>query len=236
MGERHDAGGPSPRRQAEELLGAALRPRGVDAEAERRAAEAFRVARDAGAQRARTRRRDDWRPREGGQVLRSARTTVLMLLASLTLGGVAVAAIGSAGPSGQAPGGRPGPEATAGAPDPTAGRTRPPAPASPSSGPATPRRPATAKDTLAHCRAYESVKGHGKAPAATAWRRLAAAAGGGANVASYCAGRIAAATHDGRTPAAEGAAGGAARAAKKPGTGTGTNKADEAGGEARAKK
>ncbi|MGW7254157.1 hypothetical protein [Streptomyces sp. NPDC054834] len=232
MGERHDGGGPSPRRHVEELLGAALRPHGVDAEAERRAAEAFRGARDAGALRARTRRRDDWRPRERRHVLRSARATVLMLLAGLTLGGVAVAAIGAAGSSGEAPGGRPRPGASAGAPDRTAGRTQSPAPASPPSGPASPERPATAKDTLAHCRAYEQVADHGKALEATAWQRLVAAAGGKANVASYCAGRIAAATGDGKTPGAKRAT----EAAKKPGTGKSTEKTGRSGGKAKAKK
>ncbi|MFF4401302.1 hypothetical protein [Streptomyces sp. NPDC001480] len=196
-------GGPSTRRHVEEALGAALRPHGVDAEAERRAAEAFRDARDAGALRARTRRRDDWRPRERARVPRSARATLLMLLASLTLGGVAVAAIGAAGSSTYESGDRPRPDTSAGAPDRTAGRTRSPAPAAPPSGPASPGHPATAKDTLAHCRAYERIADHGKALDATAWQRLVAAAGGRANVASYCAGRIAAAMDDGKSPGAK---------------------------------
>ncbi|MEU6553961.1 hypothetical protein ABZ915_27340 [Streptomyces sp. NPDC046915] len=230
MGERHDGGGPSPRRHVEELLGAALREHGVDAAAERRAAEAFRSARDAGAPR--TRRRDDWRPRERAHVLRSARATVLMLLASLTLGGVAVAAIGAAGSSGGASADRPRPDAPAGTPDRTAGRTRSAAPAAPSSGPASTEHPATAKDTLAHCRAYEQVTDHGKALDATAWQRLVAAAGGEANVASYCAGRIAAATDDGKDPVAKGAT----KAAKKPGTGRSTEKTGRTGGKAGAKK
>ncbi|WP_328679824.1 hypothetical protein [Streptomyces sp. NBC_00343] len=48
------------------LLGAALREGDVDGEAERRAVAAFRAARDAGFQEARTRRQDDWRPGGGG--------------------------------------------------------------------------------------------------------------------------------------------------------------------------
>ncbi|MFJ4472224.1 hypothetical protein ACIP2X_32715 [Streptomyces sp. NPDC089424] len=49
------------------LLGAVLRDAGVDAEAEGRAMAAFRAAREAGAHRARTRRRDDWRARGAGR-------------------------------------------------------------------------------------------------------------------------------------------------------------------------
>ena len=45
------------------MLGAAVRREKLDGAAESRALVAFRVARDAGAHRARTRRRDDWRPR-----------------------------------------------------------------------------------------------------------------------------------------------------------------------------
>ncbi len=51
------------RGRLEAVLGAAILAEKTDGEAERRALEAFRVARDAGAHRARTRRRDDWRPR-----------------------------------------------------------------------------------------------------------------------------------------------------------------------------
>lgn len=49
------------------LLGAVMRDGGMDAEAERQALAAFRAARDAGAHRARTRRRDDWRARNTGR-------------------------------------------------------------------------------------------------------------------------------------------------------------------------
>ncbi|MFE1846408.1 hypothetical protein ACFW8Z_23755, partial [Streptomyces sp. NPDC059515] len=53
----------------ETLLAAALTGDATDTGAEQRAVAAFRAARDAGAHRARTRRRDDWRPvgrRAGG--------------------------------------------------------------------------------------------------------------------------------------------------------------------------
>ncbi|MGW7224307.1 hypothetical protein ACWGJD_29900, partial [Streptomyces sp. NPDC054826] len=46
----------------ETLLAAALTGDATDTGAEQRAVAAFRAARDAGAHRARTRRRDDWRP------------------------------------------------------------------------------------------------------------------------------------------------------------------------------
>lgn len=55
MGERHDA--PT----LEELLAAAVRADSLDPGAEDRALAAFRTARQSGAHRARTRRRDDWR-------------------------------------------------------------------------------------------------------------------------------------------------------------------------------
>jgi hypothetical protein len=47
--------------------------------------------------------------------------------------------------------------------------------------------PATAKDTEAHCRAYERTKGRGHALDATAWQRLVHAAGGERQVPGYCA-------------------------------------------------
>lgn len=83
---------------AEGLLAAALRDERVGAEGERRAVAAFRTARDAQPGRAaRTRRRDDWRPRERCRARRSSRAALSVLLASLTLGGVAYAAIGGSG-------------------------------------------------------------------------------------------------------------------------------------------
>ncbi|MFI6441106.1 hypothetical protein [Streptomyces sp. NPDC050759] len=167
----------------EALLAAALRGEKSDGEAERRAVAAFRAARDAGAHRARTRRRDDWRPRSQRRRARSLKATLSALLASLTLGGVAYAAIGSAG-GGEAKGAAGGkdvrPSASASTPAESHSSARPTA-----SAPA--ERPPTAKDTLAHCRAYEKLRGRGKALDSTAYQRLVAAAGGEANVSAYCA-------------------------------------------------
>ncbi|MCX5050599.1 MULTISPECIES: hypothetical protein [unclassified Streptomyces] len=162
----------------ESLLADALRSGVLDADAEQRAVAAFRAARDGGAHRARTRRRDDWRPREHGRARRSLRATLTLSLAGLTLGGVAYAAIGTVGGSSG---------------DGHAARQQAHAPVVPSTtvprapvAPSTPDRPDTAKDTEAHCRAYEKVKGHGKAMESTAWQRLIAAAGGERNVTAYC--------------------------------------------------
>ncbi|MFF8947204.1 hypothetical protein ACF09I_00235 [Streptomyces sp. NPDC014940] len=169
---------------------------GVDPEAERRAVAAFRTARDSG-RRARTRRRDDWRPGRPHRARLSLRTTLSVLLASLTLGGVAFAAMGSPGFAGHDDGGT-GPR-----------RTRPPVSAQNTAGTtdrhrtaepggtvsaapsARPDHPANAQDTRAHCRAYEQVRGRGKALDSTAWQRLVLAAGGEDDVADYCAARLA---------------------------------------------
>ncbi|MEV0177972.1 hypothetical protein AB0I54_01510 [Streptomyces sp. NPDC050625] len=204
MGERRSGGGFSGRRRVhpngadsrgtfepenlEVLLGAALRAGAVDPEAEQRAADAFRAARDAGAHRTGTRRRDDWRPRERGRGRRSVKTTVAMALASLTLGGVAVAAIGTVtSHGGNDDGHRPAP--ATGTTDGPA--VRPSRTSLAPSGPGAHGRPDTAKDTLAHCRAYEQVKGRGKALGSTAWQRLVRASGGEQNVAAYCARQLA---------------------------------------------
>ncbi|MGV9450699.1 hypothetical protein [Streptomyces sp. NPDC003635] len=171
------------RRELEALLAAAMRPAEVDGERERRAVAAFQAARDAGAHRARTRRRDDWRPRAPRRTVRSLRATLSLFFASLALGGAAFAAIGTTGsstdsagspgdrgtstPSSQAPV-RPGTSAPTGADTPT-------------------DRPATAQDIEARCQAYDRVGGHGKALGATAWRQLTEAAGGAERVTAYCA-------------------------------------------------
>jgi hypothetical protein len=208
MGEWQSGGGPRGRRRVHPgvavpedaglaaLLGAALREGVVDAEAEKRAVAAFREARDAGTHVARTRRRDDWRPRDRYRIGRSAKATLAVILASLTLGGVAMAAIGSAGSSHKG-----------GEHSRTHSSTLPPSPpASEPSASATPDRPATAKDTVAHCQAYEKVKGNGEALESTAWQRLIAAAGGAQHVEAYCAEQLAAQTSKGKpskTPKAE---------------------------------
>ncbi|MEU9880254.1 hypothetical protein [Streptomyces phaeochromogenes] len=175
-----------------ELLAAAVRGGAVDADAERRVLAAFRAARDEGAHRAsaRNRRRDDWRPERERRGGRSVRTTLVALVASLALGGVAVAAIGSAGGGTRDEGAeRGGPLPASSAP------TGPPAAAPNQSAPTQAdrgfRRPTSAQGTEAHCRAYDSAKKHGKkrsqALDSTAWQRLIQAAGGAENVEAYCA-------------------------------------------------
>ncbi|WP_189957505.1 hypothetical protein [Streptomyces alanosinicus] len=173
----------------EAWLGAALRAGAVagdgTGEAERRAVAAFRAARETRTSPARTRRRDDWRPaapRRG----RSLRATFSVAFASLALGGVAVAAIGSAGSGTDA---RPDTPRSA---RPSASTPYRPAAPGTSAGPATPspsgrpHHPATARDTVAHCRTYERAGGRGGALDSTAWQRLVAAAGGADRVAAYC--------------------------------------------------
>ncbi|MFJ9813836.1 hypothetical protein ACIRU3_00945 [Streptomyces sp. NPDC101151] len=210
MGERHDGDGPDRRRARpggtvlgpaaagrdpgfEARLGAALReaghPDGIDPEAEQGAVAAFRVARDAGAHAARPRRRDDWRPRPSRGAGPSLKTTLSVFLASITLGGVAVAAIGSAGSEGHDDAGgrrRAHPSASTAeqpAAGPGAGTSKAPS--------VRPNHPATAKDTLAHCRLYVRTEGRGRAWEATSRQRLVTAAGGEEHIAAYCAEQIA---------------------------------------------
>ncbi|WP_333772087.1 hypothetical protein [Streptomyces sp. IBSBF 3136] len=209
MGERHSGDGPPRRRHAhpaglvdgpvpsggdaaadsefEARFAAVLRRDAFAAGAEERAVAAFRTARDSGAHRTRTRRRDDWRPRPRFLGRLSPKAALSVFVASLTMGGVAFAAIGSAG-SGEHDGDR-----HPARPSASASRQPGAAPHAPGPGAPSARRdhPATAEDTLAHCRAYEQVEGHGKALASTAWRRLVAAAGGEASVPAYCAERLA---------------------------------------------
>ncbi|MEU0220799.1 hypothetical protein ABZ281_39755 [Streptomyces sp. NPDC006265] len=197
MGERQSDGGPSGRgsrhalldADVEALIVASLIRDGVDAEAEQRAVAAFRAARDAGVLRTRTRRRDDWRARERRRLGRSLKTTLSVLLASLTLGGVAVAAIGVAGSPEEGtkdtPGRKPAPSSA------PRDSSEQPSRDSHSPGPgSSPDRPAPAQDTEAHCRAYERVGRRGTAMEATSWQRLVAAAGGERNVTAYCAGQL----------------------------------------------
>ncbi|MEV5883982.1 hypothetical protein AB0L74_14860 [Streptomyces sp. NPDC052020] len=170
----------------EALFSAALREDGPGAEAERRAVAAFRAARDAGAHRAvRARRRDDWRPRQRRRVGRPLKAALSVLLAGLTLGGAAYAAIGG-GPAvdGRGDGGPRPPAATAPADRPA---SRPAAP--PAGGPAVPDRAAGAGDAMdpaADCRAYHRTEDRGEPQEAAVPRRLAAAAGGGRRIAAYC--------------------------------------------------
>ncbi|WP_174704003.1 hypothetical protein [Streptomyces viridosporus] len=210
----------------ESLLTAALVRDPVDADAEQRAVAAFRAAREAGGHGARTRRRDDWRPRRRRLGSRPVKAVLSVLLGGLALGGVAVAGIGAPGPVTDRPAQDHGrTSAPPAAPRPsTGGPTGEPAggPVGGSTGPgsasasasAVPDRPAAARDTEAHCRAYERVAGRGAALDATAWKRLTAAAGGEAKVDAYCAERLeraTAGTRPGGSPAPGKGAGGAGR-------------------------
>ncbi|CCK27913.1 hypothetical protein BN159_3534 [Streptomyces davaonensis JCM 4913] len=206
MGEQLSDGGRAGRRRAhpggtpsgphgagarpdlEALLAAAMRPAIVDAEGERRAVDAFRAARDAGTHRARTRRRDDWRPRAWRRTVRSLRVTLSLLGASLALGGVAFATIGTSGSSSDA-------GADDGTATPSAGASTNPG-AGASSATAGPGhdptdRPETAQDIEAQCRAYAQVSGNGKALDSVAWQRLLEAAGTAEKVDTYCAAQLA---------------------------------------------
>ncbi|MFC9926907.1 hypothetical protein [Streptomyces sp. NPDC127190] len=176
----------------EAALAAALR--GPEPEpgtaAEERARAAFRAAMDTGAHRARTRRRDDWRPSAERRAARSRRTRITFgaVFASLTLGGVAVAAIGTAGSHGH------GTQAdrrlvtpSAVAPD-RPGTT--PSAVAPGESPGPSDAPSPARDTEAHCRAYQRVEGRGRALDATVWHQLVTAAGGKDKVAAYCSAEL----------------------------------------------
>jgi hypothetical protein len=178
----------------EALIAAAVRVDHIDAEAEQRAVVAFRAARDAGAhQAAGTRRRDDWRPREQGRAGRPLKVTLSVLAASLTLGGVAFAAIGAAGSGSDGAGDdHEAPQASTSGP---VQHTRKPSATAPGAG-ARPDHPSAAQDTEAHCRAYEQVKGRGKTLDAPAWQQLVTAAGGEDEVAAYCAEQLARAENE----------------------------------------
>ncbi|MFD7403958.1 hypothetical protein ACFV7R_15060 [Streptomyces sp. NPDC059866] len=171
--------------ELEALLSAAvLRGHRVDTEGEQRAVSAFQAARDAGAHRARTRRRDDWRPREQRRLALSVKTMLSLFIASLALGGVAVAAIGSSdGPADQ---GRPT-RSISTSDLPTAEHSF----AASDAASGKPDHPSTAQDTEAQCRAYDQVKDRGDALDSTAWQRLVTAAGGEDKVAAYCAEQLA---------------------------------------------
>ena len=176
------------------LLAAAVRSAQPAGGAEERAVAAFREARDRGAHSARTRRRDDWRPRPRGLARWSLRATVGALVAGVALGGVAMAGIGAVDDdSGGGTEQRPTPRRSAtSAPGRIAPeQIRPPDTAALPNGTPPPGRsaghPDQAGDTLAKCHAYESVKGRGNALDSPAWQRFLAEAGGEASVAAYCA-------------------------------------------------
>ncbi|MGY4276401.1 hypothetical protein ACVILE_002581 [Streptomyces sp. M18.1] len=190
-------------RSAQDVIAAALLRHPADEEGERRAVAAFRAARDdpATGRAARPRRRDDWRPRERRRPGLPLRSALSVLLAGVTLGGVAYAAIGGGGTARDTA--RPDRERPPAATDGT-GRTggangtdgtevRPvPAPDAATSAPAgsaLPDGPAGTRDAEARCRAYERLGERGRALDATAWRRLVDAAGGEDEVAAFCAGQ-----------------------------------------------
>ncbi|MGW2785872.1 hypothetical protein ACWC3X_32255 [Streptomyces populi] len=244
-GERHvgDGAPPGPgatppaepgggRPPLEELLAAAIRGRADDTAARTRAVAAFRAARDGGAHTARTRRRDDWRPKGRGRPSRSVRAALAVLLAGLTLGGVAVAAIGPVSRDDTGHRDRVAVRPSDGVPDRSPGSPPPAGPGSPA--PAAPAvRPPRDRDTEAHCRAYASVRDRGGALDSRAWRRLVTAAGGEDEVEAFCARRLAAST---ATKDAKGAKGmkdakGAkdTEGAERPGNAKGAEKAAKSG-------
>jgi hypothetical protein len=194
----------------ETVLAAAIRGGTLDPEAEQQALAAFRTARGAGTHRARSRRRDDWRLPVERRARRPVKMTFGVVFASLALGGVAVAAIGSAGSSTDGAGtdrGTAHPSALA--PDQPGGG----ASSASSGGPGPTDGSGPAQDTEAHCRAYEQVKDRGKALDARAWQQLVAAAGGTDKVAAYCSEQLARATATPSGPAGTGKPGEGAAAA-----------------------
>ncbi|WP_307821831.1 hypothetical protein [Streptomyces coffeae] len=173
----------------ETALTAALRADHLDPRAEQQALAAFRSAAhgSTGARRARTRRCDDWRRPEERRIRRPMRMTFGVAFASLALGGVAVAAIGSAD---RADTGRGTTHPSTAASDQPGGT----ASSASSDRPEPTDHPSRAQDTEAHCRAYEQVGKHGKALNATAWQQLVTAAGGQDKVATYCSEQLTRAT------------------------------------------
>ncbi|MFI9775966.1 hypothetical protein ACIHCV_14795 [Streptomyces sp. NPDC051956] len=188
----HGPAGPEGAGGFETLLAAAVRPAEQRDGAQERAVAAFREARDQGAHSARTRRRDDWRPRPRGLARWSLRTTVGTLVAGVTLGGVAMAGIGAVGDTpGDDAEQRPTPRRSASSSPgrPTPEQVTPPATApAPSHAPGrSAGHPDQAGDTLAKCHAYASVRGRGEALDSPAWQRFLAEAGGETSVDAYCA-------------------------------------------------
>ncbi|MFB6979614.1 hypothetical protein [Streptomyces scopuliridis] len=198
-----DSGGAPHEPSVEAILAAAVRAESPAQESQDQALAAFRAARDAGALTARTRRRDDWRPHRPRRfTARAWRATAGALLASLTLGGVAVATFGvphiPARPA-KSPESPPPSTASLPAPAPDSGGPGEPSAAytPSSSAPApsvsaspddtTPGSPPRSRSTEAHCRNFEKVTARGNALNATAWQRLVQAAGGEEHVAAYCA-------------------------------------------------
>ncbi|WP_433451475.1 hypothetical protein ACQPXS_24930 [Streptomyces sp. CA-142005] len=185
----------------EKALAAVLRTGEIDPRAEQHAVAAFRDARATGTHHARTRRRDDWRPAAERRARRPLKMTFGAVFASLALGGVAVAAIGSAGSSTGGTGAGPHTGHPSAVASERPGGT---GPSAPSDGNRSADRPPSAQDTEAHCRAYEQVRSRGKALDATAWQRLVTAAGGEDKVAAYCSEQLTRTTATPSRPAATG--------------------------------
>ena len=182
--------------ELEALLDAARRPGVLDPAAEERALLAFRAVRDKGVRPSpvRWRRgRDDWRPageRHRGRALKA----LVAGVAAAALGGVAVAAGKGAIPLPFGGGAEPKPVRSAPTEpgveesveeDSAGGREGAPAgPEWPSSAPdAPPGRPATARDTVAHCRVYLAAVERRGTPN---WRRSRAARRPYGPTASHC--------------------------------------------------
>lgn len=203
------------------VLATALRTDHLDPEAQQRAMAAFRAAaHSASARRARTRRRDDWRPSEERRVRHPGRMTFGVVFASLALGGVAVAAIGSAGSPEGGGTGRENVHPSAVSPDQPGGAASSTSSSTSSGGPGPTGRPSPAQDTEAHCRAYEQVDKHSKTLNATAWQQLVTAAGGKDKVAAYCSEQLTRATASPSKPAGTGKS---SKRAADPGNGTAGN-------------
>ncbi|MFF7780704.1 hypothetical protein ACFZCG_40640 [Streptomyces tanashiensis] len=178
---------------------------------EKGALAAFRAARDAGLHASLpTRDLDDWTPvDERRRSRRSLKAVVAALVASVTLGGVAVATGGLPenflGTPAPPPGERPTRSVPAPASEPTktgatgggtgdASRSAPPgtaAPLPPEEDPSeSPAFPGKSRDAL--CRAFVNGEGktegkaEGKTSKSPAWERLVAAAGGEELVPAYC--------------------------------------------------
>ncbi|MFE4921454.1 hypothetical protein [Streptomyces sp. NPDC056661] len=186
------------------LLRAAQRVGDTGPVAEQLALDAFRTARDEGAHAPvsalRRRRRDDWRPIERWHGVRSIRAVVAGLAAVMALGGVAMAA-GSGtmpGPFGDGGHERPHPAHPSNGepakPGGSRGSTPTPRAERTQQGPTATGRasshPDQAQDDTALCRAYRHVQDSGKATDATAFDRLASAAGGASAVPDYCDGLL----------------------------------------------
>ncbi|MFF8841666.1 hypothetical protein ACF08N_02895 [Streptomyces sp. NPDC015127] len=177
----------------DEVLAAAARPAPVEPEAAEHALAAFRTARAEGALGLPTRPEDDWRPAARPRLrARGLKASIGALVGGVMLGGVAMAAGGIPVPFGEQPaqGTSPGPGASSGAGEATSDTVREESrpPTTGTSGAAAGERPPTAKDAVAHCRAYDSAQRHNDTAGAGAMReRLEAAAGGPQAVAEYCA-------------------------------------------------